>query len=154
MKRFALPALQGLVFGTAMFLVSSGNGSALRMAIFSGAAFAAFMTVLIVWRDKRGAKVRAPYEAEGIVHDGPANHASNGGWLVLTKQRLVFEPHKLNFSSKRTELGVDDIAGARPGDGVLPNKIVVVTRSNQSLQFVVNGRSAWLAKLPGVKRDA
>jgi hypothetical protein len=74
-----------------------------------------------------------------------------GGWLVLTKQRLVFEPHKLNVGGKTLDIAADDIAGARPGDGVLPNKIAVVTRSGQTLSFVVRDRAAWLAKLPGVK---
>ena len=152
--KFLLDALKtGVPFGLCMGLFYSSRGSgAIAMGVAMGIAFGCAMAGFMAWQRKRSAVLRAQYEAEGLVHDGPANYGAAGGWLVLTKQRLVFEPHKLNLGmGKRAEIAVADIGGARPGDGALPNKIAVVTRSNQTLQFVVRNRAEWLAKLPGVK---
>lgn len=157
MKRFFLNALKtGVPFGLCMGLFYSSRGSgAIAMGIANGVLFGCAMAGILAWQQKRSAKLRAHYEAEGLVHDGPANYGAAGGWLVLTKQRLVFEPHKLNLGlGKRAEIAVADIGGARRGDGVLPNKIAVVTHANQTFQFVVRNRDEWLAKLPGVKPPA
>lgn len=156
--RFVQNALKtGVPFGIVMGLYFATQGSA-GAALISGAVaavpFGCVMAGFLEWQHKRSATLIARYESEGVFHHGPANHMAStaiGGWLVLTKEHLVFEPHKLNIGGKRLELATGDIAGARPGDGVLPNKIAIVTRSGQTLQFVVRDRAAWLAKLPGVK---
>ena len=156
--RFALDALKtGVPFGAAMGLFFAGQHGASRgliAGVAAGVAFGCAMAAVMKWQHARATTVIAPYEAEGIVHHGPANHMARtaiGGWLVVTKQRLVFEPHKLNIGGKRIELATDDIAGARRGDGVLRNKIAIATRGGQTLQFVVRDRDAWFAVLPGVK---
>jgi hypothetical protein len=156
--RFAVDALKtGAPFGAAMglfFAAQHGGTRGLVAGLAAGALFGCAMAAIMKWQHARATTVIAPYEAEGIVRHGPANHMAGtaiGGWLVATKQRLVFEPHKLNFGGKRIELAMDDIAGARRGDGVVRNKIAVVTRGGQTLQFVVRDRDAWLAALPGVK---
>jgi hypothetical protein len=153
MKRFFVTALMtGVPFGLCMGLFYSGRGGALAMGIANGVAFGLAMGGFMAWQHKRSAKLLAHYESEGLVHHGPANYGAAGGWLVLTKQRLLFEPHKLNLGlGKRVEVPAAEIGGARPGDGAIPNKIAVVTRGNQTLQFVVRSRAEWLEKLPGVK---
>jgi hypothetical protein len=154
MKTFIRNALMtGVPFGLLMGLAYAERGTgALAMGIANGVAFGCAMAGFMAWQRKRAAKLRAAYDAEGLVHDGPANFGAAGGWLFLTKQRLVFEPHKLNLGlGKRTELAVADIAGVRAGDGALANKIAIVTTRNQTVQFVVRDRDEWLAKLPGVK---
>lgn len=159
--KFLVNALKlGVPFGALMGLVNASGGSrgsAIVAGVFAGVLFGCAMAGFLAWQTKRSAKLLATFEAEGIVHHGPANHMAAlavGGWLVLTKQRLVFEPHKVNIGGKRIEIAHDDIGGARPGDGVVPNKIAVVTRNGQTLQFVVRNRDEWLAKLPGVKPPA
>ncbi|HEY6033155.1 MAG TPA: hypothetical protein VIV58_02820 [Kofleriaceae bacterium] len=156
--RFALDALKtGVPFGAAMglfFAAQHGASRGLITGAAAGVAFGCAMAAVMKWQHARAATVIAPYEAEGILHHGPANHMAGtaiGGWLVMTKQRLVFEPHKLNHGGKRLELATADIAGARRGDGVLPNKIAVATRDGHTHQFVVRDRDKWFAVLPGVK---
>ena len=154
MKNFLRNALiTGLPFGLVMGLMfSERGGSALAMGIANGVLFGCAMAGFMALQQKRSLKLLAGYEAEGLVHHGPANFGRAGGWLVLTKQRLVFAPHKMNLGlGKPIEIAASDIAGARPGDGVLANKIAVVTHNKQTLQFVVRERAAWLTKLPGVK---
>ena len=156
--RFALDALKtGAPFGAAMglfFAAQHGASRGLVSGLVAGVVFGCAMAGIMKWQHARAATLIAPYEAEGILHHGPASHVAGtaiGGWLVVTKQCLVFEPHKLNIGGKRFELATDDIAGARRGDGVLPNKIAITTRDGRTVQFVVRDRAAWLAALPGVK---
>src|SRR3569623_993696 len=144
--RFALDALKtGAPFGAAMgvfFAAQHGASRGLVSGILAGAVFGCARAGIMKWQHARAATVIAPYEAEGILHHGPANHVAGtaiGGWLVVMLQRLRFE------------LATDDIAGARRGDGVLPNKIAIATRDGRTVQFVVRDRAAWLAALPGVK---
>lgn len=159
MKKFLLDAAKtGVPFGVAMGLVAAASGdNAVVLGAAQGIAFGCLMAGFMALYEKRAAKVVAELAPEGIVHHGPATHMATGrigGWLVLTEQRLVFVPHKLNVGGKRQELAVADVAGARPGDALLPNQIEVVTRAGQRLRFVVKKRRDWLAKLPGVKPAA
>src|SRR3569833_1188333 len=135
--RFALDALKtGAPFGAAMglfFAAQHGASRGLVSGLLAGAVFGCAMAGIMKWQHARAATVIAPYEAEGILHHGPANQVAGtaiGG---------------------RFEVATDDIAGARRGDGVLPNKIAIATRDGRTVQFVVRDRAAWLAALPGVK---
>lgn len=146
--------MTSIPFGLAMGLfysTSAGLGRGLISGAAAGFAFGLAMAGFSQFQARRFKPFVRSLGSEGIVLDGPANLGSAGGWLVLTKQRLVFQPHKLNVGGQRMEIATDDIAGARRGDGLAPNKIAVVTRGNQTVQFVVRNRDAWLAKLPGVK---
>ena len=127
----------------------------------------------IAWRERRWerwvAKTCSELETEGIVPRGPARMpnrsaarvaaflggsvllAERGGLLVLTKQRLVFVPHRHNFLGVRGELSVTDIVGVRSRRGLLSNAIVLVTRDKQCVEIEVRDRATWLAKLPGAK---
>jgi hypothetical protein len=151
--KFFLTALQtGVPFGLVMGVFYSGRGGgAIAMGIVNGVAFGLAMAGFLAWQAKRASRVKQPYEAEGIVHDGPANHASTtsvGGWLILTKQRLIFEPHKVNVGGKRIEISRQDIVAAMPGQGLLPNKLEIVTSNHEKHSFVVAQRAVWLAQLP------
>ena len=149
MKTFVRNALAaGVPFGFFMGLFYSDRGTgALAMGIANGVLFGCAMAWFMARQQKRSATLRAAFSTEGVVHDGAANFGAAGGWLFLTKQRLVFEPHKMNLGlGKRKELALTDIAGVRAGDGVLANKLAVETRDNQTVQFVVRNRDEWLAK--------
>src|SRR3569832_2567093 len=95
--RVALDALKtGAPFGAAMglfFAAQHGASRGLVSGLLAGAVFGCAMAGIMKWQHARAATVIAPYEAEGILHHGPANHVAGtaiGGWLVVTKQRLVF----------------------------------------------------------------
>jgi hypothetical protein len=177
MKKLLVPALLAAVpFGFLMgaaYSLESPVSTSILVGILGGVACAVAVAGFVAWRDQRFtqwvAKAIAPYEAEGIEHQGYAAFGSNAtavglaalgligafgeraGWLVLTKQRLVFLPHKHSLLGKPIELATADIAAARPGHSLRPNTILVGTRSKQSLQLRVRGRNEWLAKLPSIK---
>lgn len=158
MKNFLRTAvLTGIPFGAMMGLFWAHRGAAAAVVGGSvmGLAFGCAMAGFVALQYKRSAKLREPYEAEGIEHDGPATYRSStavGGWLILTKQRLVFVPHKLNVGDAKLEIPRDEIVAARPVSALLPNAIEIGTRSQQIHRFVVGQRATWLAKLPQLAR--
>jgi hypothetical protein len=93
---------------------------------------------------RRFEKLRPKYEPEGIVLDAPANLGGAGGWLILTKKRLAFEPHKLNVGANRLELALGDISEVRPATGKLVRRFEVVARG-QTHSFLVENREQWFA---------
>ncbi|HEY5946280.1 MAG TPA: hypothetical protein VIV40_12345 [Kofleriaceae bacterium] len=133
------------------YATSAGLARGMITGVAAGFAFGLAMAGFARFQARRFQPFVSMFEPEGLVVDGPATLRGTGGWLILTKQRLVFQPNQLK-EGNRTEVVADDIAGARPGDSVVPNTIAVVTRTGQTLQFVVRGRAEWLAKLPGIKR--
>jgi hypothetical protein len=151
LRTFILTAVPFALAMGLMFSTSAGLTRGLITGAACGLAFGLAMAGFAEFQARRFKPFVSSFESEGIVLDGPATLRGAGGWLVLTKQRLVFQPHKVNIGGERTEIAAEDIGGARRGDGIVPNTIAVVTRSNQTLQFVVRGRDTWLAKLPGIK---
>ena len=87
--------------------------------------------------------------------DGGANLGGAGGYLFLTKQRIVFEPHGANSkSAKRVEIPLGDIKEVRPAGGKLVRRFEVVT-ARGTHSFLVENRDAWLtafAPLLGIVR--
>jgi hypothetical protein len=140
-------ALAGIPFGLALGIVNgvrhgwkSGVGSGVACGIVFGFLLAFFMKR----QAQRFDKLRPTYEPEGIVLDAPANLGGAGGWLILTKQRLVFEPHKLNLGGKRVEVKLGDITEIRPAAGKLVRRFEVVSRG-ATHTFLVENRDQWLA---------
>ena len=87
------------------------------------------------------------------VHSGPANHwrgvESVGGWLYLTNQRLLFTPHAVGFQTRPSDIALSDIASVEASASlwIIPNQMVVVTRSGAREKFVVQGREQWIGML-------
>lgn len=151
-------ALASIPFGLAMGLVNgmrSGLSSGLGSGIVTGLLFGAAITAFVRYQSNKFAKLRPKYEPEGLVIDGGANLGGIGGWLFLTKQRLVFEPHGANAkNAKRVEIPLGDIRGVSPGSGKLVRRFEVAT-ANGSHSFLVENRDKWLesfAPLLGIAR--
>lgn len=96
------------------------------------------------------------YEGEPVVRQGSANHRlkgeHRGGWLILTRQRLVFEPHSLNVQDDSVEIPVeeiDSVAKAR-SMGIIPNRFLVRHTDSSGELFTVSGRNAWIECLQEV----
>ncbi len=87
------------------------------------------------------------------IHSGPANHwrglESVGGWLHLTNQRLLFTPHAVGFQTAPSSIPLFDIASVEPSASmwIIPNQIVVVTRSGAREKFVVQAREQWVGMI-------
>ncbi|HUS32773.1 MAG TPA: hypothetical protein VMZ53_29935, partial [Kofleriaceae bacterium] len=102
LKTFLIAAIP---FGVALGVVNGvrqGWKSGVGSGVLCGLLFGALITWFISRQARRFETLRPKYEPEGIVLDAPANLGGAGGWLILTKQRLVFEPHKLNVGAKLT----------------------------------------------------
>lgn len=144
LKIFLLAALP---FGIAMGLVNgvrSGLTSGLGSGTISGLLFGAAIAGFVHYQSNKFAKLRPKYEPEGLVLDGGANLGGTGGWLFLTKQRLVFEPHGANAkSAKRIEIPLGEIKGVAPGAGRLVRRFEV-TAANGTHSFLVENRDKWL----------
>ena len=145
-------------FGLSLGLVNgfrSGLSSGLGSGILCGLLFGAAMAGFVHYQSNKFAKLRPKYEPEGLVIDGGANLGGAGGWLFLTKQRLVFEPHGANTkSAKRIEIPLSDIKEVKPASGRLARRFEVAT-ANATHSFLVEHRDKWLesfAPLLGISR--
>jgi hypothetical protein len=145
-KTFALAAIP---FGTAMGIVNGlrqGWKSGVGSGIVAGILFGFLIAFFLKRQAQRFEQLRPKYEPEGIVLDAPANLGGAGGWLILTKQRLVFEPHKLNTPAraKRVDVPLGKITEVRPASGKLVRRFEIVT-AGATHSFLVENREQWLA---------
>lgn len=65
-----------------------------------------------------------------------------GGRLKITTKYVKFEPHAINFQKIPTEIPLYDVASVtkRNSLGIVPNGILITTKSGVEYKFVVNGR--------------
>jgi hypothetical protein len=144
LKVFILAAIP---FGLALGLVTglrSGLSNGLGAGVICGLLFGIAIAGFVHYQTTKFQKLRPKYEAEGLVLDGGANLGGNGGFLFLTKQRLVFEPHGANSkSAKRVEIPLADIKEVKPAGGKLIRRFEVVT-AGTTHSFLVENRDAWL----------
>ena len=90
---------------------------------------------------------------ETVVREGPANlfrgFESVGGQLWLTDRRLVFRSHAIAVQSGESAWPLAEIARVEPWRTfrIVPNGVRAHLRSGQVLQFVVQGRAAWVEAL-------
>src|SRR5205809_520525 len=98
---FSIPMglIAGFLFGVARGF-SAGVTFGLVIGPTSGLVFGLAMAGFIAIQRRRFARTRSDFTGEQLLHDGPANHFLNGegvgGWLFLTKERLLFRPHQFN----------------------------------------------------------
>jgi hypothetical protein len=118
----------------------AGLGSGVTCGFLFGLLIATFMQR----QAKNLDKLRPRYEKEGLVLCSPANLGGAGGWLFLTKQRLAFEPHKINLGGKHVSIPLADVHEVRPASGKLVRRFEVVT-AKATHSFLVENRDEWLA---------
>jgi hypothetical protein len=113
-----------------------------------GALFGVTMAAFLRSQAKRATVLREEFAAEGLVLDAGANLGGAGGWLFLTKQRLVFIAHKYNVGtkSKRVEIALPTIAALRELTG-LRRGVEVGTTNAERYTFVVEHREKWIEAL-------
>lgn len=75
-----------------------------------------------------------------------------GGRLVITEEKLVFTPHKINFQTKPVEITVDTIVevGKRNTLKLVPNGFYIKNLEGIECKFVVSGRNRIIAYLSGL----
>lgn len=102
-------------------------------------------------------------QGEHLIKQGAANLQKNietvGGKLYLTNQRLIFEPHAINFQRGITEIAVPSIQSARACwtlflglVPLFPNSLAVCTKNGTEFRFVLFGRFAWAAAIDALLR--
>lgn len=100
---------------------------------------------------------RPEFAAETLLHDGPANHRRGwevaGGWLYLTKSRLVFRPHKFNVNTQEWWVPLTEIARVRPARTLLLFRtgLRVLTRSGTEQRLVVHRPDRWCRWIEGAR---
>ena len=144
--------------------LEDGLGLAVMLGSVAGLCFGASMAAYAAWQGQRSSSERPTFEAEGLVLDGPANRrtgaAAVGGWLWLTRGRLVFEPYGLNLTTDVWSVPRQRVLEAEPVRtyGLVPNGLRVVLEGGEAATFVVERRADWLAALNGtevaISRDA
>ena len=147
MKFVKTMLLAGVPFGLMLGLVNGvrhGWQAGLGSGVVCGFLFGFLIAMFLRRQARRFEQLRPQYEPEGIVLDAPANLGGAGGWLVLTKQRIVFEPHKLQMGAKRVSVPLGDITEVRPASGKLVRRFEVVTKG-ATHSFLVENREQWLA---------
>jgi hypothetical protein len=94
-------------------------------------------------------KQKLPIGDEQLLKESPANLVRTvgrvGGWLYLTDQRLLFQPHRFNFN--KDELSIPLLEIEEVGDyavaGWIPTGLQITT-SEGVRRFVINVRGAWI----------
>jgi hypothetical protein len=93
----------------------------------------------------------APEHGESVVREGKASHRRGietvGGKLILTDRRLVFIPHRLNFSKDVYSVPVAAIRSAATGGGA--NGIKIEFAGGDTEVFVVFRRKTWVEAVRG-----
>lgn len=156
---FGIPMgiIAGIVVGIARG-VSAGALAGGIVTIAAGLPFGLVMGLFIVLQRQRVEKNRPELTGGDLVHDGPANHFFNyegvGGWLFLTKERLLFRSHKFNIQRHELSIALDDIAEVQPvrTAKIFPNGLRVVTRLGQDERFVVQENRVWCEQIVRTQR--
>jgi hypothetical protein len=94
-------------------------------------------------------KQKLPIGDEQLLKESPANLVRTvgrvGGWLYLTDQRLLFQPHR--FNTNKDELSIPLLEIEEVGDyavaGWIPTGLQITT-SEGLRRFVINVRGAWI----------
>ena len=150
MKRFLILALlAGLPFGIVMgvfFSLIFGEG------ILLGLTTGTFFGIWTAASQRRNERNPPAFEGENVLFQSPANHfrgiESVGGWLVLTDQRLLFQPHRFNIQKEEWSLPLSDLIRMEPrrSFGILPTGMGAVTTAGEE-RFMVEKRMPWLREV-------
>lgn len=94
-------------------------------------------------------------EGEELLADVAANLfrgiESVGGRMKITNQRVLFEPHTVNIQKQPAEILLEQVAEVRKRNtlGVVPNGILIRTKSGIEYKFVVWGRERLINLIQG-----
>jgi hypothetical protein len=167
MKPQVIAVFTGVPFGAAMAAFIAWQapwarhhdmllwGVFLFAAAFFGGAMGAFSYV----SNRQGEKAVPPdLEPEGLVAYGPANHflsgESRGGFLYLTRRRLLFVSHAMNLQGETIDIPLDRVTACDEHQtlGLLPNGLLVKLESGVTHRFAVSQRHRWLETLYELRR--
>lgn len=154
MKRIVTTAaILGAAFGLLMGTyngIRSGMGAGIASGIVMGVVFGLAIGGFMFFQHSKAGTWRKEFEVEGLVRDAPANHGAAGGWLFLTKQRVVWIPHAFNVGAKRLEIPLGDITGAKPNGR---RKLDVHTTAGLKT-FLVSESDEWAPAIAPALPDA
>lgn len=146
--------ITGILFGLFVLIFVKTNISA---GIFSGIFFGMTLAVFKYFQTKKFKKMDSTIP--DILFSDGANHFSGkesvGGWLFLTKTKLIFKAHKFNINTQEgLSIELKDIVSVNPIStfGFIPNGLLISTNSTQE-QFVVSGRKNWIEKILSAKTE-
>jgi GRAM domain len=147
---FGVP--MGIFFGVRVGIVqgfSAGISFGLVSGAASGLAFGLALAIFMAIQRRRFSRARPEFSGEQLLHDGPANHFLNGeavgGWLFLTRERVLFRSHQFNIQPHELSVPLAEIAEVQPvrAAWIFPNGLRLVTRSGREERFVVEAHRKW-----------
>ena len=119
----------------------------LLLGLAIGISVGVFVGFLVLWhlrgKERVWATLREPYDAEGIVHHAPASCAIGPGYMVLTKNRLVWIPMAERDRHKRIEIARSAITQARKATGFYIDLYIAV-RTGESIEFFTRDHKQWI----------
>jgi hypothetical protein len=138
------------------FSLTSGDG--ILLGLGTGAFFGIGMAAATAAFQKRLERDPPVFDREEVLLQSPANHFRGvegvGGWLMLTDQRLVFQPHSLNVQKAEWSVPLSELIRVEPRRtlGILPNGLRAVTTAGEE-RFVVEDRTPWLREVELAKGE-
>jgi len=123
--------LDGVFFGVI-------NG--LLVGIFFGFGMALFS----LYQTKKHSS-KKPELDDDIIDEGPANHRGVGGWLFLTKEKLFFQSHAVNFGRHELSIPLSEIVDLKGAKslGLIPNQLHIHVKNGEIERFVLNQWNLW-----------
>lgn len=128
------------------FSLTFGEGALLGLA--TGAFFGIGIAASTFAFQKRLERDPPVVDGEEMLFQAPANHIRGieavGGWLIITDQRLLFRPHRINIQKTEWSVPLQELIRVEPRRtlGIFPNGLRAVTASGEE-RFVVEDRMPW-----------
>lgn len=163
MRRMIINAIvSGLVFGYLVslmffFLISVTDSlmAALKAWLLLGLAGAlvwvACVVPLLLFQNAKAKKMCRIIESQGrVLFNGPAGHfrgmISDGGWLYLTDEGLLFKPHKMNLSWQDVWIPNAMIVGVEryKNMGIVSNGLLLTLKDETQEKFTANWSREWV----------
>lgn len=140
--------LYGLALSVICVIVYKNFFKAVILGCVGGILFSGALTLLVIINSRKMRSFREEIEKENtIIFEGSANHQegkySNGGWIFLTEESLLFIPHKINFNTSKVIISSKDMCNVHKS----PNKIkgIDILCKNERIEtFIVNERKRWV----------
>ena len=151
---FGIP--MGILAGVVLGLVRGPSNGVIWGLLISGASglvFGLSMARFMAVQRRRFAQARPDFTGEPLLHDGPANHFLDGegvgGWLFLTRERLLFRSHRFNLQRHELSIPLEQIAEVHPvrTARIFPNGLRLVIHSGREERFVVEAHRRWCGEI-------
>lgn len=143
----------GIVLGLYTLIVTDSVIYSIEIAISFGFLFGFVMFIIGFLLNRSFEKKKIEIiDGEKVIFYGPANHfvgkESVGGYLYLTKKKIMFKSHNFNLNVHEMIIPIYEIykIEAIRTLGLVPNGIEITAKNNLE-RFVVFNRKIWIENI-------